>query len=132
MNSTLSQIYCNSFFRYVWTGGLGFALDFGTMAALYYGLGLHYQVATALGFLLGLVVVYLICNIWVFANRQMKNSPTKEFAIFAIIGLLGLGLTHLLMWLFVGQCSLEAALAKCFTAVIVLVWNYGARKVIIY
>lgn len=107
-------------------------IDFGTMVALHYGLGLHYQLATASGFLLGLIVVYIICNLWVFSNRQMKQSPVKEFAIFVIIGLLGLSLTHLLMWLFVEQCSFEAAMAKCFTAAIVLLWNYGARKVIIY
>ncbi len=132
MSQLFFSIYRNSFFRYVWTGGLGFALDFFTMVALYYGLGMHYQVATAFGFLLGLIVVYLICNVWVFSNRQWKQSPAKEFVVFALIGLLGMGLTHVLMWTFVEQCEIGAAISKCITAAIVLVWNYGARKIIIY
>lgn len=132
MKPQISYISHNSFFRYILTGGIGFTIDLWLVTFLYYVWNIHYQIATSIGFLVGLISVYMICNHWVFSQRKMKQTPFIEFAIFAIIGLLGLALTHFLMWYFVENLSIEVGLSKCFSALIVLLWNYGARKVIIY
>src|SRR5689334_22397079 len=85
------------FFRYVFVGGLAFVVDFGTLYILTSRAGLHYLVSAAVAFLLGSVANYVLSRMWVFPHRTLQNT-TVEFAVFALIGLVGLGLNELGMW----------------------------------
>lgn len=120
------------FTRYLIAGGCGFALDYVMFAICFEILGWHYLVSAAFGFIVGLTFVYLACNIWVFNARKMANRPVTEFFIFSIIGLIGLFLTLLLMWFFTDVCGLYALISKLFTVALVLMWNFGIRKIILY
>ncbi len=76
--------------------------------------------------------VYILSNLWVFSQRKMVDSPAREFTVFALIGFAGLGLTQFFMWSFVEGFSLPVYLAKLITMALVLCWNFGARKWILY
>lgn len=121
-----------SFLKYLVAGGFGFVLDYGTLTLLYEFLGLHYLVAATCGFLVGLIFVYISSNKWVFDTRKMQDRRTQEFLIFAVIGIIGLGLTNLFMWLLVDGLDIHPLISKLFTTGAVLMWNYGARKIILY
>lgn len=121
-----------SFLKYLVAGGLGFVLDYGTLTLCYEVLGVHYLVAATCGFLVGLIFVYISSNKWVFDTRKMKNRRVQEFLIFAVIGIIGLGLTNLFMWGLVDGLGVYPLIAKLFTTGVVLMWNYGARKIILY
>ena len=118
--------------RYLVAGGLGFVIDYGALALCYEILGLHYLLSSAVGFTLGLVLVYISSNRWVFTKRRLPDKTALEFLIFAIIGIAGLGLTVLFMWFFVDICRIYPLIAKLFTTILVLLWNFGSRKVILY
>ena len=90
------------------------------------------MVAATCGFLVGLVFVYISSNKWVFDTRKMKHNRVQEFAVFALIGLIGLGLTNLFMWGLVDGLGVHPLVSKLFTTGAVLIWNYGARKIILY
>ena len=45
-----------------------------------------------------------------------------------MISLIGLGLTELLMWLFTDGLGLFYLVSKAIAAVIVLLWNFFAKK----
>lgn len=130
--SSYAQRLIAAFLKYLIAGGTGFVVDFCTLSFCYTILGWHYLLSASLGFSAGLVVVYLLSNKWVFAVRQMKERRALEFAIFLIIGLIGLLLTNLLMWILVDGCGIHALLAKLVTTAMVLLWNFGARKIILY
>lgn len=83
--------------------------------------------SAAISFLLGLVVNYALSRTWVFCNRTMSNT-TLEFTVFAAIGLAGLGLNELGMWLLASKAGIQYLLAKLITAGFVYVWNFGTRK----
>lgn len=121
-----------AFCKYLLAGGMGFVVDFATLFFCRDFLGLHYLLAAALGFIVGLVAVYVASNKWVFDRRRMKDRMTLEFTIFALIGVIGLSLTMLFMWVFVDLFSLHYLLAKIVTTGLVLVWNFGARKITLY
>ena len=55
-------------------------------------------------------------------------SREAEFMVFVIISLIGLGLTELLMWVFTDGLGLFYLLSKAIAAVIVLLWNFFAKK----
>ncbi len=124
------------FFRYTLVGGSAFILDFGTMC-LFKELifnGEHLFIAVFMGYLVGLVYNFLLSNWYVFQNgfEKIKGKEIQSFIIFAVIGIIGLGLTEILMYLFVNIIALWYVFAKIIAAGIVLFWNYIARKIIIY
>lgn len=121
-----------SFVRYMLAGGLGFVIDYVVLAVLYEVMGIHYLASSAAGFMAGLIFVYITSNKWVFTHRRMENKAWLEFLIFAVIGVMGLGFTLLFMWLFVDVCHIYPLISKFFTTALVLLWNFSARKIILY
>lgn len=125
-NSTALQ-----FLRYSFVGGIAFVMDFGTLFSLTHFLGIHYLISAAAAFIIGLLINYAISSSWVFARRTIENRAL-EFTIFAAVGIAGLGLNELGMWLLAGLAALNYLWAKIITACIVYVWNFGARKAALF
>ena len=121
-----------AFVRYLFAGGAGFLIDYGIFALCSEVFEWHYLLSAALGFIAGLIFVYIVSNKWVFTNRKMQQHQVVEFTVFSIIGVVGLLLTMLFMWIFTDLCSIHALISKLLTTALVLIWNFGARKVILY
>jgi putative flippase GtrA len=119
------------FARYLAVGGAAFAADFGTLYVLTEFARIHYLVSAAIGFLLGLVLNYLLSRVWVF-NRRSLDSATAEFAVFALIGIVGLGMNEAIIWFVRERIHFHYLVAKAISAAIVLVWNFGARKALLF
>lgn len=115
------------FARYTIVGSVALAVDFAVLFLLTRFAGLYYLTSAALSFLLGLAVNYTLSRAWVF-NRRTLGSATLEFTIFAAIGVAGLGLNELGMWLLTSKAGLNYLLSKIVTAAFVYIWNFGARK----
>lgn len=119
------------FIRYCFVGGVAFIVDWLVMILLAETL-LHYLIATAFGFVAGLVTNYTLSKKMVFKKDSNKCGKVGEFTVYAIIGVMGLGLTELLMYLFTDKLAVHYIISKIIVAAIVLVWNFFARKLILY
>jgi putative flippase GtrA len=117
--------------RYTFVGGLAFLVDFGLLYVLTDGAGLYYLLSATLSFLAGLVVNYVLSVSWVFSRRTLE-SRWAEFLIFAIIGVVGVGLNALFMWLFTEVVGLHYLVSKMGSAVLVFLWNFFARKLSLF
>jgi putative flippase GtrA len=121
----------HQFTRYLVVGGLAFLLDFGSLYLLTEFAGLHYLISAAVAFLIGLVANYCLSRLWVFDRRTLE-SVTAEFLIFAGIGIVGLGLNEAIMWFVAEKIHFHYLVAKAISAGIVLIWNFGARKSVLF
>lgn len=119
------------FGRYLVVGCLAFGIDFGALALLTEQARLHYLFSAACAFLLGLTVNYILSRTWVFQSRRLDNT-SMEFLIFAGIGIAGLFLNEIILWTAQERLNIHYLAAKIASAGIVLVWNFGARKVILF
>ena len=113
------------FLRYLLVGGASFLLDWGVLS-LGMVLGWHYQLATACGFVTGLVCCFVLSVRYVW--RGTRATGLHSFLMFGLIGLGGMLLTALLMWLGVTQLALRPELAKPFIAGAVLIWDFLLRR----
>lgn len=118
-------------FRYLFVGGGAFVVDWGSLA-LFKLVGLNLYVSTALAFVLGLIANFILSKAFVFKAEKSSVGNTAEFIIYGIIGVIGLGLTELLMFILSEKIGIHFLIAKIIAAAIVLVWNFVARKVILY
>lgn len=116
-------------FRYLFVGGFAAAVDTGSLMILHQAFGLHHLKAAAIGFLFGLTTNYLISVAWVF---ESSGRVRDEFLLFAVIGIGGLGLTEMLMWAGVDLAGLPVLPAKLIALVLVLGWNFGLRKKLVF
>jgi putative flippase GtrA len=121
----------SEFFRYFLVGGFAFACDTFTLFSLTHYLKVNYLVSGAVGFLVGTVVNYVLSRSWVF-RRRTYNNTSAELTIFTLIGVVGLGLNELILWLFQSKLGIYYLFAKGVSGVTVLMWNFGARKVALF
>ncbi len=117
------------FLRYLIVGGSASVVDFGVYALLSSGLGVNYYAAAFAGYTTGFVLNHLLCVYWIF---ESKMSRSKEVALSYSIALGGLAWTELFLWLFVSALHIHHLIARFATMWIVLVWNYGMRKVFVF
>lgn len=118
-------------FRYTFVGGFAFLVDFGTLFALTEFLHIHYLVSAGIAFILGLTVNYFLSVKWVFNSRAMDNR-LLEFLLFSAIGLVGLALNELFLWILTDIFLIYYLFSKLITTFIVYFWNFFARKVMLF
>lgn len=122
------------FIRYLFTGGLAFVVDFGLFALCLYIFEWHYLLANFVGLVAGLILNYALSVGWVFTacERKLEKKKSAEFAVFAMVGFAGVGINELLMLVMVDVFEWQEMLSKMAAAVIVLMWNFGGRKLILF
>lgn len=84
-----------------------------------------------MAFILGLITNYFLSIKWVFSIRSIENKKI-EFLLFSIIGLIGLGLNELLLWIFTDLILIHYLLSKIITAIFVYLWNFIGRKYLLF
>ncbi len=127
------------FLRYVIVGGISFVADFGTLTLfeeVFFKTHEPWQIfiSTAAGFIVGVVVNYILSLVYVFRAEDNKNSgkSVSAFLVFVLVGIVGLGITEGLMHLGVNVLHFHYMFTKIVAAGIVLVWNYLGRKILIF
>lgn len=128
--STCGQSLPLQFFRYLFAGGASFAVDLEILTVLVEIFSVHYLIAAAFAFCGGVLANYGICKLFVFPGYRRKRLV--ELTVFFLITLIGLGLTELILY---GACDIFAwhyLPSKILATVIVLFWNFGAKKIFLY
>lgn len=126
--------FLGQFIRYFVTGGLATVADFAFFAVSVYCLDIHYLVANLIGLLAGGSVNYLLSFGWVFSSekRRLEKARVLEMVVFVAICLFGMAFNEGLMYLFVGKLAIQDMIAKALATIIVFMWNFLARKFILF
>lgn len=138
------------FFRSIFVGGAATVADMAILILFRELVGCSESVSAILGFVAGVTVNYVISTFWIFAKAKVKNR-LLDFLAFCVIGIIGLGLTELIIapfaldglfgeGLFVSKQIFGSLipidkyyiLGKLVAVVIVYIWNFCARKFILY
>ena len=115
------------FIKYCFVGGLATVFDWGTYSLLLFW-NIEYLLATAGGFIVGIIINYIISKKTVFTTESKVGK--YELLLYFIIGLIGLGFSIALMYGFVDVLNINKIFARMITTAIVLIWNFFARKLI--
>lgn len=120
------------FVRYVFVGGIATVVDWGALFLLTEIAHIYHLVSAIIAFVAGLITNFLLSKLLVFNANEVKVNPTLEFISYGVIGIVGLGITELIMFLLTDCLSVHYMISKMIATVIVLAWNYLARKKILY
>ena len=90
--------------------------------------GVPYLISTTISFVVSVIFNYFASMRFVF-KRKDDMSRRREFIIFIVLSVCGLGINDLLMWLMVDSLYIDYRLSKIVVTVVVAVWNFVTRKI---
>lgn len=108
-------------------GAIAFVIDFGVLVFLTEVFGLNPVISATISFIASVVFNYIVSMRYVFARRE-DMSRTREFIIFVVLSVIGLGINDLLMWLGTEFSSIDYRIVKVAATAVVMVWNFVTRK----
>lgn len=126
------------FIRYVFVGGIAFGVDFLVLylceEIIFKGVRYSLYISNVLSFMAGIIVNYILSLKLVFLSvKDTKlGKRTRDQFLFVIIGVIGLLITELGMFIGVELFSVYYLIVKVIVAGIVMFWNYIARKKLIF
>lgn len=121
----------HEFVRYLMASGVALIVDFGTLALFTSIIGVPYLYSGCIAFLAGLAVIYILSRTWVFASRS-GYSTTVEFLLFSLIGIFGLLINEMVLWVLTSGFGLFYLYSKMASVAVVFTWNFTARKWLLF
>ena len=88
---------------------------------------IHYGISTAISFLISTVFNYYLSVKYVFDVNQEK-SKKRNFIIFVIFSIMGLGLNELILFICIEKINLYNMIGKVISTGIVMIFNFITRK----
>lgn len=124
-------------------GVICFGIDYGLYTFLCIVWDVHYLIAGFVGFTCSVIINYLLSMKYVFIRREDLDKK-KEFIIFIILSVIGLGVNEVIIWAcfdglyrhveFVRETvSPDAAklIGKLFATAVVMIYNFITRKILL-
>ena len=125
------------FFRYCFVGGIATVVEGGALWLIQHFLfreaaGFFAFAAQAIAFILGLIANFALSKLFVFQEKSEKTNAAGEFVAYGVIGVVGLGIKWLMLWGFNTMLGWHYMLVWLVATVLVLIWNYAARRILLY
>lgn len=111
-------------------GGLCFVIDYGLLIFLTEVISINYLISSGISFSASVIVNYILSLKYVFETDK-KNNKVKECLIFIVLSIIGLGINQVIMWLCVDKLKFFYMIAKIAATIIVMVYNFVTRKLIL-
>lgn len=109
-------------------GVIAFVIDYGLMVLLTEVFGVNYLISATISFTVSVIFNYLASMRYVFTHKE-GMSRRREFIIFVVLSVIGLGINDLLMWVGTGLFGISYLITKLVATFIVMVWNFVTRKI---
>ena len=113
--------------KFAIVGVIAAFVDVGVLVILKELLNVDVLAASATSFCVSVTVNYILSMTFVFKSK--KQSKVKEFIIFVVLSVGGLGLNQLILWVGVNFTSIYYLVVKFLAMVIVPVYNFITRKI---
>ena len=110
-------------------GFLCFFIDYGIMVFLTEIVNINYLISSGISFTVSVIVNYILSLTFVFDTQE--GNKIKEFVIFIILSVIGLGINQVLMWFCVDVLGIFYMISKIGATAVVMVYNFITRKLIL-
>ena len=111
-------------------GVLATLIDYIVLWILTEYAGLYYLASAAISFSVSVIFNYICSMRYVFVRKENADRR-KEFVIFLVLSIIGLGMNQLLMWIGTDVLGIYYLIAKLFATALVMVYNFITRKLLL-
>ncbi len=110
-------------------GGIAFIIDYALLYVCTEYLNIYVLYSSIISFSISVIFNYIMSIKWVFDVNHKQTY--KDFTIFIIFSIIGLGINQLIMYLGIERLHIYYMLVKIASAGIVMVYNFITRKIFI-
>lgn len=118
------------YYFFVSLASLGFDLILFSLCYRFFGLSI--SVAVVFGFSSGALLNYLLSVKFVFNKRKLINNKWFEIFLFILVGVVGVGITQLILWLGMKYMNIWPESLKLVAAGVTFLFNFIIRKIILF
>ncbi|MCI9129016.1 MAG: GtrA family protein [Eggerthellaceae bacterium] len=115
------------FMKFGVVGVIAFIIDYGLMVLLTEAFHVNYLVSATISFTVSVIFNYVASMRYVFRHKE-DMSKRREFVIFVVLSVIGLGLNNLIMWVGTSLWGISYLITKLVATAIVMLWNFITRK----
>jgi putative flippase GtrA len=120
------------FIKYSLVGVLCFLIDISILMTLIRFTKIHYLLASAIGYLTGVIINYFFSINWIFSRRNLKKYWHIEFSIFFAIELIAMSLMSVGLFMFKDFFGLRIKLSKVLANLLAAGWNYIIKHLFLF
>lgn len=110
-------------------GGIAFIIDYTLLYVCTEYLNIYVLYSSIISFSISVIFNYIMSIKWVFDVNHKQTY--KDFTIFIIFSIIGLGINQLIMYLGIEKLHIYYMLVKIASTGIVMVYNFITRKIFI-
>lgn len=110
-------------------GGIAFIIDCALLYVCTEYLNIYVLYSSIISFSISVIFNYIMSIKWVFDVNHKQTY--KDFTIFIIFSIIGLGINQLIMYLGIERLHIYYMLVKIASTGIVMVYNFITRKIFI-
>ena len=110
-------------------GGIAFLIDYSLLYILTEYAKIPVLYSSVISFSVSVIFNYILSTKWVFTTKEKQTL--KDFIIFVLLSIIGLGINQLIMYLGVDKLNIYYMIVKLFATAVVMVYNFISRKIII-
>ncbi len=110
-------------------GSLSSFLDFCVFTVLTSVVGLYYLLANCISVLVGITTSFLLNRAY---NFKVKDKAKKRFVIFLTVGLCGLMLSNLILWIGIDKMRINESVTKLASIVLVVGFQFLLNKFVTF
>ena len=101
------------------------ALDFVVFTLLSEHVGLHYLLSNCISVLVGITTSFFLNRTY---NFKVKDKTIRRFSVFLTVGLCGLMLSNLILWVGIDKMGIGSSLVKFLSIVLVVFFQFLLNK----
>ena len=110
-------------------GSFSSALDFCVYTALAQIAGLPYLMANCISVLVGISTSFCLNRNY---NFKIKDQTKRRFAIFLSVGLCGLLLSNIILYICIDEMNLNKLVSKGLSIILVVLFQFIANKLLTF
>ncbi len=119
----------NQILKFGLVGGTAFVIDYVLLYFCTEFLHIHYLISSIISFTVSVIFNYILSIKWVFDVK--KKQDVKDFVIFIILSVIGLGINSLIMYVMVEKFGVYYMFSKIVSTAVVMVYNFITRKIFV-
>lgn len=117
--------------RYGVSSACALLVDVGLLWGLTSYAGVNYLLSAGIGFSAGCLVNYVVSTTLVFEDNSARHQTTTLF-LFFVVGVIGLIMNHVILYVGVDILSFHLLIAKAISAGLVFWFNFLARGYFVF
>lgn len=106
-------------------GSFSSALDFAIYTILVQGVAIHYLVSNCISVLAGISSSFILNRNY---NFKVKDNTTRRFSLFLFVGLCGLLLSNVILYICINIFELNKVVSKLLSIVLVVSFQFLVNK----